>query len=93
MKLTEIKYVDHLGEERRISVEQQETLIKLALETCIYSGNLHLGSVTEREMYELYTCLKWKKYMAEIGKSYNELTENDREEIALMEARDNGYEV
>lgn len=93
MKLSEIKYTDNYGT-NRISVEQQEVLIKLALETCIQNEDtLRLGSLTVKEMRQVYNKIRWKKYLEILGKDFNDLTEEDVEEICLMKARDEGYEV
>lgn len=93
MKLSEIKYTDSYGT-NRISVEHQEVLIELALETCIENESiLRLGSLTVKEMRQVYNKIRWKKYLEILGKDFNDLTEEDIEEICLMEARDKGYEV
>ena len=44
-------------------------------------------------MRELYRRLDYEPYCERLEKAYEDLTEEDEEEIAFMKARDAGYEV
>ena len=47
-----------------------------------------LGSIGDKDACDLYHRLKYEDYCKEHGKSYDELTEDDFEEIALKEAEE-----
>ena len=55
--------------------------------------NTFLGSITIREMTDLYKKLKYEGYCEKRGISYEEMTPDDFEEAGLEEARAAGYAV
>ena len=70
--------------------ERKKLLCKIALEIAMEQN---IGNITKMEMRELYKQLDYEPYCKELGKAYDDLTEEDIEEIAFMKARNAGYEV
>ena len=73
-----------------ITEERKKLLCKIALEIAMETN---VGSITKMEMREVYKELDYEPYCKELGIDYEDLTEEDIEEIAFMKARDAGYEV
>ena len=70
--------------------EHKNLLYKIALEVAMETN---IGSITKEEMRELHKQLDYAPYCERLGVAYEDLTENDIEEIGFMKARDAGYEV
>ena len=71
--------------------DYKKTLVKIALEIAMETNEV--GSITREDMRELHRRLDYEPYCERLEKAYEDLTEEDEEEIAFMKARDAGYEV
>lgn len=70
--------------------EHKNLLYKIALEIAMETN---IGSITKEEMRELHRRLDYEPYCKELEIKYDDLTEEDIEEIAYMKARKDGYDV
>lgn len=77
-------------ENKQMTEEHKNLLYKIALEVAMETN---IGSITREEMRELYRRLDYASYCERLGVVYEDLTEDDIEEISYMKARDAGYEV
>ena len=75
---------------KQITEKRKNRLYEIALEIAMETN---IGSITREEMRELYRRLKYEPYCKELEIEYDDLTEEDIEEIAYMKARKDGYEV
>ena len=75
---------------KTMTEEHKNLLYKIALEVAMETN---IGSITREQMRELHRQLDYAPYCKELGIEYDDLTEEDIEEIAFMKARDAGYEV
>lgn len=71
--------------------DYEKLLCKIALEIAMETNEV--GSITREDMRELHRRLDYEPYCERLGIAYENLTEEDVEEIAFMKARDAGYEV
>lgn len=75
---------------KTMTEEHKNLLYKIALEVAMETN---IGSITKEEMRELHRQLDYTPYCERLGVAYEDLTEEDEEEISYMKARDAGYEV
>ncbi len=81
MKLTE--------REKRVVFAVFDDLLRLP-----YSElNRYVGSLTIEEMKEIYNKIRFEGYCEKHNIAYEDMTEDDREEAMLEEARKQGYAV
>ena len=69
--------------------EHKNLLYKMALEVAMEAN---IGSITKEEMRELHRRLDYAPYCKKLGVAYEDLTEENEEEIFYMKARDAGYD-
>ena len=70
--------------------DYEKILCKLALEIAMKEN---IGSITREDMRKLHRRFDYEPYCKRIGVAYEDLTEEDMEEIEYMKARDKGYDV
>lgn len=72
----------------RATETREEHLIKIALSSILSDSVRHLGNLTLEDIAKLLDKIALKPYCERIGRRYDELTEEDKQIIADMQAED-----